>query len=159
MMKILGLLFILGIAFVVIKYMLTFAIRLGIVAVTAFFTVGPFTGFLVIINVISSDTAWIITGIATAIGLIYGIYEFFSTPSEFLTDVKEMYNKNDTPPSYDVDGYEINHYPDKRCCGNCAHNMSRSPHLYNSIYCTYDSDYHNVLRFSQKSCCSHWQHF
>ena len=158
MLEILGYFLLIVIVFAIIKYSLAFIIRVTAIAITSFLAVGAVAGLLTIFGLISSDVAWTIALIAFFLGLAYNMYELFSRPSEIISDTKHMV-KDNPKPRYDTDGYEINHYPTKRCCGNCRYNMSRSPENYMSIYCTWNSFYHNELCYKQDDVCPHWEHF
>ena len=159
MLKIVGIVILIGIIIAVFKYVLVAVIRFTAIAVCSFLVIGTLTGFLALINVISTGTAWTLTLIAFFVGLAYNLYEAACRPSKALSDINEMYHKDYTPKKYDDLNKEIDQYKNKRYCGNCKHNMSRSPNHFWSIYCTWNSIYHNDLSFSQTDVCEHWEHF
>ena len=159
MLKIIGIIILIGIVFALLKYMLAFIIRFTAIGICSFLIVGALTGFLALVNVISSGTAWTLSIIASIIGLGYNLYQVSSRPSKAISDVNNMYHKDYRPKRYDNYGNEIDFYEEKRCCGNCVHNMSRSAEKYMDIYCTWDSFYHSSMSYSQTNVCEHWEHF
>ena len=154
MLKIFGLFLLLGIIFAIAKYFLVFFIRITAIGIAAFFAVGAVTGLLALFGIISSDTAWVITGIAFFIGVAYNLYEFFANPREVMSDVKRMYHDHSgsyTPSSTTSDDGETSGYG-FNCCDNCKWNQDRGSHY---ARCFQDGrDDH-----SDNDRCGLWQHY
>lgn len=153
MLKFLGIILLVGIIFAIAKYILVFIIRITAIGIIAFFTVGAITGLLTLFDVISSDTAWIISGIAFFTGFVYNLYEFFSSPSEVMSDVSRMYREKSSysPSASSSDEGEIDGYG-FACCGNCKWNQDRGCHYVRCFQEGSDDRESNER-------CGLWEHF
>lgn len=161
MLQILGYIFLIAIAIILIKFGYALLMRCCALGILAFLIVGCITGALSIVGKISSSIAWTISKWAFYVGTAINIVEVISHPLEaiedawdFTTDTDytaspvETYNNDVSsggsgntstsssspslpPTNTSDDDTEI--YIGRRCCGNCRWN--RSPN-HNDVICS-----------------------
>lgn len=141
MLQILGYIFLIGIAIVLIKFGYALIMRCCALGVVAFICVGMVVGVLALFGKISSDTAWTISKWAFYIGTAINVLEVLSHPFEAISDAWDFTtdtdysggtsSSEDSNSSSNTSDYSSSSrsgsnpiYAGRRCCGNCRWNMS-----------------------------------
>jgi len=152
MLQILGYIFLIGIAIVLIKFGYALIMRCCALGVVLFICVGMVTGALALLGVVSSGTAWTISKWSFYIGTAINVLEVLSHPLEAISDAWDFTtdtdysgggsSSDDSNSSGNNSGYSSSSgssdnsvYAGRRCCGNCRWNMSA---YNNNVACTHN---------------------
>lgn len=126
MLKIIGIILMVGIGIMLIKLFLSFLLAFFTYTISAFICTGPILLILSIIRVLDSDTASVLFWCAMGIGFICDIGKFIAHPSKRFSDTKEIFESpwNTNAPSAPDTPNEDSKYPSsadkyRKCCGSC----------------------------------------
>lgn len=168
MLEIIGILLLIFVAWIILKYTMGFMVTYFSLTISLFIGIG-FIMFVLsaLANLVSTGTAWAITLVPTIIALIYDIKGMPSNPEDMMDDVKKTLKHKH---GYDENGKEIDYFKGEMCCGNCTYNTGRPssfslPRCHNSSrYNKLRWDFHDLSedrlrKVKSTDYCEYWEHF
>lgn len=162
MLQLLGYIFLIGLAILLLKFVYCLLMRCCALGIMAFIIVGCITGALAILGKISSHLAWTISKWSFYVGTAINIIEVLSHPLEAIEDAWDFTTDTDyTTTSFNTYNDENSSgdsgnthsssssslsrsltntndedteiYTGRRCCGNCKWNRSK---YHNNVICS-----------------------
>ena len=157
MLKIIGIILMVGVGIMLIKLFFSFIIAFFTFTIGAFYCTGPILLILNMIGVLESDTASALFWGAMGIGFVCDIVRFITDPGKRFSDTAEIFNsKWDTPRGSntghshnDSDNYRYQDDQYRKCCGSCKWLSGHSS--------SYDVCTLNGREVSHSDYCGDWQ--